>query len=261
MNKITKGLYKLGFQLKKHSPEILFGIGIVGIISAPILSAIGTMKAQDRIEEYYDEVPEEDRTKLELAKRVVPCYIPTAATVGATIAAFAGEKKETGQRTAAIMSLLASERQTNKILVEKMKEKFGPGKAEDVVAETRKEVEKQHRMKSTKCPEETAYHTGLGDLLIYDNWQSRYFYASVDAVMHAETTVNNRLKRGELWVPWNDFLGLMNLPYMKAAEKTGWYEFDDWLEVEKTWTETSSGQQLLIIDYIPYPIPGLVWEQ
>ena len=36
MNKVTRKLYKVKFGLKKHSPEILTGIGIAGMITTTV---------------------------------------------------------------------------------------------------------------------------------------------------------------------------------------------------------------------------------
>lgn len=255
MNKITKGLYKLGFQLKKHSPEILFGIGVIGVISAPILSAIGTMKAQDRIEEYCEQVPEEDRSKKELVKIVAPCYIPTAATCAATIAAFGHGKKIADGRTAAVLSLLASERKTNKILIEKMKEKLGPGKTEDIVAEANIEAHKQNINENEEFVDGCkVIDTGLGDTLFFDKETATYFRACEDAIRKAENYINKKLAtNGIYYVPLNEYLEQLNLPWMGIAEDIGWEMAEKHLDIDISWTKYR-GEPMGVVTYKPYPL-------
>ena len=33
LNKISRNFHKVGFQLKKHSPAILVGVGVVGVVT------------------------------------------------------------------------------------------------------------------------------------------------------------------------------------------------------------------------------------
>lgn len=260
MNKITKGIYKLSYKIRKHSPEILFGATIVGIISIPILSAIGTMKAQDKIDEYYEEYYEvlEDGGKPDkkvLAKKVIPCYIPTAVAVGVTIAAVTGEKKISGKRAAAVMSLLVSERESKRLLVDAMKEKVGPGKTEDIIAAAKIKEHKAHINELEEFIDGSqVIDTGLGDVLFYDRETVTYFRACEDAIRKAENAINKKLTtNGIYYVPLNEFLGELNLPWMGIGEDIGWETFDKHLEIEISWTKFR-GQPLGVISYKPYPL-------
>ncbi len=253
MNKITKGLYKLGFQLKKHSPEILFGIGVVGVISAPILSAIGTMKAQDRIEEYYEQVPEEDRSKKELVKIVAPCYIPTVLTTAVTLGVFTKEKKVMGARIASAISAMELERSRRLITEQKVKEKFGAAKAEDIRAATDEELHKQFRKDKPEIIDESeVIKTGLGDLLIWDPETRLYFRASIDAVMSAKNKVNERLNGGEVFISVNEYLSLLNLPWLGLGENQGWMICDEPMEIIYTMTRYH-GEEMMVLGYETYP--------
>ena len=255
MKKKAHWMDRLIFKVKKYSPEILFGIGVAGVIAIPIISAIGTMKAQDRIEEYYEEVPEEEeRDKKELAKRVVPCYIPTVAACGLTISAFAGGKKIADGRAAAVLSLLISERKSKDILIEKMKEKFGQGKTEDVIAAANVEAhkaninEQEEFIKGCKV-----INTGLGDVLFFDKETATYFRACEDAVRKAENYINRKLTQNAIYVSMNDFLEQLNLPWMGMCEDIGWEACDHHLEVHIDYTRFR-GEPLGEMTYKPYPL-------
>lgn len=52
MNGAKRSLFKAGLKLKKHSPEILVGVGIVGTVTATVMACKATTKAGDILEEH-----------------------------------------------------------------------------------------------------------------------------------------------------------------------------------------------------------------
>lgn len=52
----TTALHKAGFQLQKHSPEILAVVGVVGTVAAAVMACKATTKAQDILEETKNDV-------------------------------------------------------------------------------------------------------------------------------------------------------------------------------------------------------------
>lgn len=57
MNTVTRSLHRVGFKCKKHSPEILVGAGIVGVVGSAVMACKATTKL--------DEVLEEPKEKIE----------------------------------------------------------------------------------------------------------------------------------------------------------------------------------------------------
>ena len=51
MNSVTRTLHKVGFQLKKHSPEILIVTGVVGTVASAVMACKATTKANTIVEE------------------------------------------------------------------------------------------------------------------------------------------------------------------------------------------------------------------
>ena len=62
---------------KKHSPEILTGIGIAGMITTVVIAVKSTPKAIKLIEEKKTEHNAETLTPLETVKAAWFCYIPS----------------------------------------------------------------------------------------------------------------------------------------------------------------------------------------
>lgn len=47
VNSVTRAFYKVGFQIKKHSPEILVGAGVVGVVASGVLACRATLKVNE----------------------------------------------------------------------------------------------------------------------------------------------------------------------------------------------------------------------
>ena len=51
MNNVSRTLHKVGFKIKKHSPEILIGVGIVGTVASGVMACKATLKVNEIIDE------------------------------------------------------------------------------------------------------------------------------------------------------------------------------------------------------------------
>ena len=51
MNSMSRSLHKVGFKIKKHSPEILVVTGVIGIVTSTVMACKATMKVNDIVEE------------------------------------------------------------------------------------------------------------------------------------------------------------------------------------------------------------------
>lgn len=51
VNKVTRTFHKVGFKLKKHSPEILVVAGVIGTVTSAVMSCKATLKVNDVIDE------------------------------------------------------------------------------------------------------------------------------------------------------------------------------------------------------------------
>ena len=51
INKVSRSIHKVGFKFKKHSPEILVVVGVVGIVSSTVMACKATTKVNDIIDE------------------------------------------------------------------------------------------------------------------------------------------------------------------------------------------------------------------
>lgn len=56
MNKASRALHNVGFKLKKHSPEILVAVGVVGTIASAVMACKTTLKVNDILNETKENV-------------------------------------------------------------------------------------------------------------------------------------------------------------------------------------------------------------
>ena len=58
MNSVTRSLYKVKFKLKKHSPEILVAVGVVGTVASAVMACKATLKVHEIVDETKELVEE-----------------------------------------------------------------------------------------------------------------------------------------------------------------------------------------------------------
>jgi len=56
MNKVSGSVHKIGFELKKHSPEIFIAVGVVGTVASAVMACKATTKLNDILEESKEEL-------------------------------------------------------------------------------------------------------------------------------------------------------------------------------------------------------------
>lgn len=91
--------------VSKHSPEILTGIGIAGMITTTVLAVKATPKALDLIKEKKEELnlkQEEKLTPVETVKAAWKPYIPAAAIGVASVVCLIGASSVNSKRSAAL---------------------------------------------------------------------------------------------------------------------------------------------------------------
>lgn len=70
MNRVTRSLHKAGFKIKKHSPEILVTVGVIGTVASAVMACKATLKvneiiddAKEQIDEIHEGVEQKKHTK------------------------------------------------------------------------------------------------------------------------------------------------------------------------------------------------------
>lgn len=198
MNKMQlKAIFTdLGKAARKHSPEILTGIGIAGMLSTTVLAVRATPKALMLIEEKKREKKftvikdggDPDLTKLEIVKTAWKPYIPAAVTGVASIACLVGASSVNARRNAALAAAYALSETTLADYKEKVVETIGEKKAQEV-----KDAIAKDKIENDPVTRKEIIATDKGETLCYDALSGRYFKSDIEYIRRAVNNLNERL--------------------------------------------------------------------
>lgn len=216
--KIANDLKK---SLAKHSPEILTGLGIAGMITTTILAVRATPDALRFLEDKKEELELEPTEKLpvvEAVKATWKCYIPAAVTGVASTACLIGAASVNNKRNAALAAAYALSDTTFREYREKVVEAIGE-KKEQVVHDKVSE----ERIKCTPINNEVIVIDNDSTLFL-EPISGRYFKSSIEKLKKAENALNKIINTDAFnsGVSLNDFYEMLGLAKTTMGETVGW---------------------------------------
>ena len=246
MNQKLSGLLnKSKYFLGKHSPEILTGIGITGMITSTILAVKATPKALLLIENKKKELQTEELTGVETVKAAWKPYVPSIGVATTSIACIIFASRINYKRNAALATAYSlSERAFSKYR-EKVIETIGE-KREKVVKE---KVAQEHL---DKQPKSQVIVTSNGDTLCMDVMSGRYFKSDMESIKQAVNKLNRRLVY-ENYISLNEFYGEIGLEDVKNGELLGWNIDSGLIEPTFSTCLAENGQPCIVIDFMVEP--------
>ncbi len=256
-SKIARGI-RLGLQ--KHSPEILTGIGIAGMVTTTVLAVRATPKALILIEEEKRRKGEKKPEgagdggqgspvkggKLkpaDLVKTSWRCYIPAAITGGLSIACLMGASSVHVRRNAALATAYTLSESALKEYQEKVIEKVGRKKEQEI-----KDSIAEDKMKRDPVANKEVIITGNGDSLCYDTVTSRYFKCNIDKLRKVENGLNKVLIN-EMYVSLNEFYYEIGLRPTEIGDDLGWNIGDGLIELAFSSQLAEDGTPCLVVGY------------
>ena len=213
LSKIVKGIRT---SISKHSPEILTGIGIAGMITTTIMAVRATPKALILIEEKKEEIDVDKLTPIELIKTTWTCYIPAAITGGLSIICLIGASSVNARRNAALATAYTLSESALKEYQEKVIETIGEKKEQSV----RDSIAKD-RIKRDPVTSKEVIITERGNTLCYDVISGRYFKSDIDKLKKVENELNRRM-RDEMYISLNEFYYEIGLKPIGIGDDLGW---------------------------------------
>lgn len=150
VNKVTRSLHKVGFKLKKHSPEILVVTGVIGVVTSTVMACKATTKVNDIVtesketinkihdcvgkglhtsdgEEYTQEVANKDLTIVytQTAWKFVKLYGPSVLLGAASIGCMVGSNRILRKRNVALAAALTTVEKSFKDYRGRVIDRFG----------------------------------------------------------------------------------------------------------------------------------------
>lgn len=244
---IAKSFLSLKTAIKKHSPEILTGIGIAGMITTTIMAVRATPKALILIEERKEEIGAEKLEAMDMVKTTWACYIPAAITGTLSVACLIGASSVNARRNAALATAYTLSESALKDYQGKVIEMFGEKKNEAV-----KDAVAKDKVEKNPVVTREVIITEKGNTLCYDAISGRYFKSDIEKIKKAECELNRQML-DDMYVSLNDFYYEIGLDSVKLGDELGWNVDSGYIDLSFSSQLASDGTPCLVIDYSVAP--------
>lgn len=227
----------------RHSPVIMTGIGVAGVLTTAYLAASAGFKAARAIDEDEAKMGISDdpaqRFK-EQARLTWQFYVPPVITGAATIGAFAYASRLGAKRTAAAVSAYTITEQAFSRYKEKVVEELGPHKEQVIRDDIARDLVAQ------KASSEVVI-LGRGEVLCCEMHTRRYFMCDMEQLRKAQNEINAEINT-QLYVSLDEFYDLVGLPPTAHSSELGW-DSDRLMELEFSTVMSEDGRPCLAFDY------------
>ena len=234
--------------LKKHSPEILTGLGLMTLASSVVLAVKATPKALWVIE--HEEIekahPLSTKEKVKVAGKL---YIPAAAAFVAGSACIIGASSIHLHRNAALAAAASVADATFKSYREVVSEKIGEEAEKDIHKEVAAKKMEEH------SPETKIINLPHGDdaTWCYDPLVDRYFWSTRNVIENA-VNVFNRQMRYDMRLSVNEWFDTLGLDHAALADDLGWdIDTNGYLELTYDSRLDKTGKPALVLVYTNPP--------
>lgn len=237
----------------KHSPAILTGLGITGMITTTVLAVKATPKALDIIADVKEQHECDTEKKViakELITKVTPIYIPAMITGAVSVACLIGANSVHVKRNAALAAAYTISDTALREYREKVVETMGKKKDKDIKDEIAKD-----KLEHDPVQNHEVIITRRGTTLCYDCIFGRYFRSDMETIKRAITKINRTIVT-DMYASLNDFYSEIDIPPVKIGDMIGWNIDDGELDVDFSSQLADDGTPCLVIGYTAAPKYG-----
>ena len=254
IQKMSRSFYKVGFQLKKHSPEILVTAGVIGGVASGVMACKATLKINEPLDEHKDtgerihkagetgvteaglEYSEEDKKKdltiayIQTGVKLVKLYAPSIIIGGLSISAiFAGNnilRKRNIALAAAYATVDKGFKEYRSRVVERFGEELDKELRYNIKAKEFEEVVVDEKGKEKVKKETVSIANPLPSdyAKFFDDGCNGWTKNAEDNLLFLrkqERFANELLKaRGYLFL--NEVYEMLGIPMTKAGQCVGW---------------------------------------
>ena len=246
----------------KHSPEILTGIGIAGMITTTVLAVKATPKALRLIDakkrDIFDNLDPEDipgnstdytevsLTPLEIVKTAWKPYIPVAVTCVASVTCLIGASSVNAKRNAALATAYELSKTALSDYKEKVVETIGEKKEKTI-----REKVAQKKVDENPSGKSEVIITGNGDVLFLEPASMRYFKSDIESVRKIINDLNYRMTTGmEEYISLSELYDEIGLSHTVTSDDMGWNIYKDGpIDINFPAAKTDKGEPCLMLEY------------
>lgn len=236
--------------ITKHSPEILTGIGITGLLTTTVLAVKATPKALKLIEENKKEKAVDELTPKEVIQATWKCYIPAAVTAAASTACIIGASSVNLRRNAALAAAYKLSETALTEYKEKVVETFGEKKEKLVREGLAKDRIDKNPVRSSEV-----IVTSKGETLCLDYTSGRYFKSDIESIKKAVNELNRRML-SENYISLNEFYEEIDLPPIKLGYDIGWNVDRGFIDVSFDAALDAEGRPCIVVSFVTDPRYG-----
>lgn len=240
--------------VSEHSPEILTGLGIAGMITTTVLAVKATPKALELIEDRKDELdiyPTEKLPPVETVKATWKCYIPAAVTGVTSIACLIGASSVNAKRNAALAtaynlaatSLTEFKEATREVVGEKKEQLIRNKVAEE-------------RVNKEPVNQSAIIVSGNGNSRCFDSITKQRFTSDIEKIRKAVNDLNRRMVNGEDYISLNEFYAEIGVDQVSIGDELGWNVASGLIELDFSAQLDGDGVPCIYIDYTVVPKRG-----
>lgn len=240
---ISKILSSIRTSAAKHSPEILMGIGIAGMVATSVMAVRATPKALRLIEDKKAETNEEKLTPIEAVKTTWICYLPAVITGGVSVACLIGANSVNTRRNAALATAYTLSESALKEYQEKVVETIGEKKEQSV-----RDAIAKDKLEQNPVTNREVIITDKGDTLCFDAVSGRYFKSDIEKLKKAVNELNRRM-RDEMYISLNEFYYEIGLNSIGIGDELGWNIDNGYIEPSFSSQLAEDGTPCLVIGY------------
>ena len=254
-----KQVFKAGDVLiKKHSPEILIGVGIAAGITAGISAVMATPKALTLIEEEKRDRRKEAMknsidgmvyepepiTKLDMVELTWKTYLPSVALAALSVVSIISSNRISSRRTAALAAAYSLSETAFSEYKDKVAETIGEKKASII-----EEKVAQDQIKKIPMLPDEIEETGHGEFLFLDPKSGRYFRSSKEFIDRVMVKLNSQLMN-EMWVPLNDLYDELGIRTTELGRDLGWNIDDGIVNMSISYISDDDGNPCGVLNYM-----------
>ncbi len=232
--------------IRRNARTILTGCAVAGTFVIAVNSSKDALHANDVLLEYEMEHDGEEINRMELVKRVAPCYIPTAFSVAATITAIVGSHVAASNRIAVMSSAYTMAQEAAHMYRDKVHEIVGERKAAEIDKAVADEKVKEIQ------PSQQPLVIGNGDILCMDSLSGQTFYSTMEKIRKAMNDTNYELM-SSMFVTLNEFYERLGIKPNKMGEYMGW-NTDHMIDLTFSSTVTEDGRPCLVVSFRNEPM-------
>lgn len=237
--------------LSAHSPGLLIGFGLAGMVVSTILAVKATPKAMRLREETMlerDAFNPEKCEKRHIIKAVLPAYIPAIVVMVASAACIIGGSATNYKRNAALAAALHMTEASLATYQDKVVEIVGEEKAKEVRAAAIKEDIRKRISEPKKVIIDD------GRIRCYDRFAGREFWSDKEALKTAALELNEDLFE-EDYVTLNDFYYKLDLKPTDVGNLLAW-DTSNFKDVGRKTRIIDLTFDAVLVDGIPYMSVG-----